>query len=157
MLTQNQTAPLDITLTDENNASVSLRDHLGSYVVLYFYPKDDTPGCTVEACSFRDAHQELLANNVTVIGVSKDAPRSHQKFKTKHSLPFPLWADEEHKLAEAFGVWQEKKFMGRTYMGMTRSTFVIDPHGVIVKVWETVNPVNHSQEVIVFLSSYMRQ
>jgi peroxiredoxin Q/BCP len=157
MLQTNQPVPVDIKLTDDSGSLVSLRDFLGSYVVLYFYPKDDTPGCTVEACSFRDTNQDLVAKGVKVIGVSKDSVKSHQKFKTKHSLPFPLWADEDHILAETFGIWQEKKFMGRAYMGMVRATFVIDPNGIIIKVWDTVNPVTHTQEVIAFLTEYMQQ
>src|SRR3979411_3479224 len=116
-------------LQDQFGAWHDLKDFRGKWVVLYFYPKDDTPGCTTQACEFRDTYERFREQGVEVIGVSPDPVKSHQKFKSKHELPFPLLADTEHKLAEAYGVWGEKKNMGRTYMGVTRSTFVIDPEG----------------------------
>ncbi len=148
MLAVGQKAPLTIQLHDDSGSDVSLHDLLGSYVVLYFYPKDDTPGCTIEACDFRDAQSDFQKMGVKVIGVSKDPLASHQKFKANHRLNFPLWMDTEHELAEAFGIWVEKSFMGKKYMGMERSTFVIDPKGLIVKVWPKVNSLGHAQEVL---------
>ena len=132
-------APLDVEVIDETGQSTSLRNHLGKYLVLYFYPKDQTPGCTVEACSFRDANQELKKLGVEVIGVSKDSIESHQKFTEKHQLNFPLWSDPDHQLLEAFGAWGQKNRFGKLYMGIIRSTFIIDPTGKIIKSWEKVN------------------
>jgi len=151
MLTAGDQAPLDITIEDENGEPVSLRSLQGHYTVVYFYPKDDTPGCTMEACNFRDAQSELTELGATVIGISKDSVASHQKFKHKHHLNFPLWSDPDHKLLEAFGSWQEKKMFGKPYMGIVRSTFILDPQGKILKTWEKVNPKNHDQEVLAFL------
>jgi peroxiredoxin Q/BCP len=156
MLQPTQSAPLDITVTNEAGEAVSLRSLLGKYVVLYFYPKDDTPGCTQEACEFRDADHEMQKLGVAVIGVSKDSLKAHEKFKTKYQLPFPLWSDPEHKLLEAFGAWGEKKFMGKMYMGIMRSTFVIDPQGKIINVWEKVTPKNHAAEVLAFLQQTLK-
>ncbi|PIR47061.1 MAG: thioredoxin-dependent thiol peroxidase [Candidatus Vogelbacteria bacterium CG10_big_fil_rev_8_21_14_0_10_45_14] len=126
----------------------SLADHLGKWVVVYFYPKDDTPGCTVEAESFRDEHGKIKKSGAVVIGVSKDSERSHQKFIEKFGLPFGLWSDPEHKLMEAFGVWGERKFMGRSYMGTSRSTFIVNKDGKIAYVWEKVKPEGHAKEVL---------
>ncbi len=151
MLPKNSPAPLNIPITDQDGNEVSLQDQLGHYTALYFYPKDDTPGCTKEACSFRDAEKEMQKLGVTVIGVSPDKPASHQKFQKKYSLSFPLWSDPDHKLAEAFGAWGEKKFMGKTYQGILRSTFIIDPEGKIVAVWPKVKPAEHAAEVLEFL------
>jgi len=144
-------APLDIQVIDETGQSTSLRNHLGKYLVLYFYPKDQTPGCTVEACSFRDANQELKELGAEVIGVSKDSIDSHQKFTEKHQLNFPLWSDPDHQLLEAFGAWGQKNRFGKLYMGIIRSTFIIDPTGKIIKSWEKVDVKNHSQKVLEFL------
>ena len=151
MLTINSLAPLNISVTDQDGNLANLKSQLGHYTVLYFYPKDDTPGCTKEACSFRDAEAEMQKLGVTVIGISPDKPESHQKFQKKYSLLFPLWSDPQHKLAEAFGAWGEKKFMGKTYQGILRSTFIIDPEGKIVAVWPKVKPAEHATEVLEFL------
>lgn len=151
MLTVGQSAPLDIAIHDENGQAVKLRDLLGSTVVLYFYPEDDTPGCTTEACQFRDQQAQFQELGVKVIGVSQDSAVSHQKFKTKYQLNFPLWVDADHQLAEASGVWVEKSFLGKKYMGMARTTFVIDSQGKIIKVWEKVSPVGHAAAVKDFL------
>lgn len=140
-----------VTVLDENEKEVSLADFKGKYAVLYFYPKDDTPGCTVEACAFRDANEEMQKLGVVVIGVSKDTQKSHAKFKKKYKLNFPLWSDPEHKFMDAFGVWAPKKFMGREFMGTVRTTFVIDPKGKIIKVWENVKPEGHTKAVYDFL------
>jgi len=150
MLTVGDTAPLDIEVLDEQSRPITLRSLLGNYVVLYFYPKDNTPGCTKEACNFRDANVDLKKLGVQVIGISKDSATSHHNFKQRHNLNFPLWSDKEHKLLSAFGAWGEKKSFGKLFMGIIRSTFIIDPQGKIVKTWEKVNPANHQQEVLEF-------
>ena len=141
------TAPAFKT-TDENGETVSLKDLRGQKVVLYFYPKDDTPGCTKEACSFRDAFSKFKKQDITVLGVSPDKEASHQKFVTKYKLPFTLLADTDHSIADAYGVWGEKKFMGRTYMGVHRTTFLIDEKGKIKKIFEKVKPEDHASEVL---------
>lgn len=151
MLKIGDQAPLDILVTDDHGLPVKLRDVLGPLTIIYFYPKDDTPGCTTEACSFRDSQAELAKLNAQVIGVSKDPVKSHQKFHQKHELNFPLWSDPDHQLAEAFGVWVEKSFMGRKYMGMERSTFVLDEKGKIIQVWLEVTPKEHGQAVVEFI------
>lgn len=148
MLKVGDVAPDKIVITAEDGSAVSLAMFRGKYIVLYFYPKNNTPGCTKEACSFRDANEELRSLGAEVIGVSKDTVKSHQKFRELHHLNFRLWSDPEHQLIEAFGAWQEKSFMGKKFMGIVRSTFIIDPHGNIAHVWESVNPLNHSQEVL---------
>jgi peroxiredoxin Q/BCP len=153
MLQKGDRAPLDLTLTDQDEAQVTLHDFLGSWVVVYFYPKDLTPGCTIEAEQFRDHADAFEKLNAKVLGVSKDSCSSHKKFIAKKDLTFSLIADEEHLLMEAFGVWGERKFMGRTYMGTSRSTFLIDPEGTVAHVWETVKPANHAQEVLEVLQA----
>ena len=152
MLKLKDKAPLNIKIEDERGKPVSLKDFLGQYAVLYFYPKDDTPGCMKEACSFRDWNADIKKLGVKIIGVSKDSPVSHQKFTKKYKLNFPLWSDKNHKLMDAFGTWQKKKFMGKEYFGTARSTFIIDPKGKILKVWKKVEPLNHGQEVYEFLN-----
>jgi len=147
MLKEGTTAPAFKT-TDQNGELVSLKDLRGRKVVLYFYPKDDTPGCTKEACSFRDAYSKFKKKDITVLGVSPDKEASHKKFVTKYQLPFTLLADTDHAIAEAYGVWGEKKFMGRTYMGVHRTTFLIDEKGKIRKIFEKVKPEDHSSEVL---------
>ncbi|MEJ5224537.1 MAG: thioredoxin-dependent thiol peroxidase [Anaerolineales bacterium] len=136
---------------DETGAIRSLDEFRGKYVVLYFYPKDDTPGCTTEACNFRDDYSAYEKAGVVILGVSPDSPKSHAKFKQKFNLPFSLLADENHAICEAYGVWGQKKFMGREYMGVLRTTFLIDPEGKIVKVFEDVKPAEHSAEVLAAL------
>lgn len=142
-----------VSVLDSDGNKVSLKDFLGKWVVLYFYPKDDTPGCTKEACSIRDIRAEIKKAGAEVIGVSKDSPKSHLKFIDKYKLNFTLWSDEDHKLIEAFGSWQEKKFMGRTYMGTLRTTFIIDPKGKIVHVFEKVTPDTHGDDILAALKS----
>ncbi|ARK21069.1 thioredoxin-dependent thiol peroxidase [Sporosarcina sp. P26b] len=132
------------SLSNENGEMVSLDQYKGkSYVVLYFYPKDSTPGCTTEACDFRDAHANFEGLNAVVLGVSPDHAVSHQKFITKHSLPFSLLVDEDHAVAEQYGVWKLKKNFGKEYMGIERSTFLIDPTGTVVKEWRKVRVKDH--------------
>ena len=147
ILPENTMAP-EFTLLDETGINRSLQDYKGKWVVLYFYPKDDTPGCTTEACSFRDEYSAYEKAGVTILGVSKDSPKSHAKFKAKYQLPFTLLADEEHKVAELYGVWGRKKYMGKEYDGMFRTTYLIDPEGKIIKVFENVKPADHSAEVL---------
>lgn len=126
----------------------SLADFKGTNVVLYFYPKDDTPGCTKEACAFRDNFSELKERGVVVLGVSTDPVKSHDKFVDKFKLPFPLLADEDRKIVLAYGVWGEKSFMGRKYIGTHRVTFLIGPDGRIKKIWPQVKPDEHVQEIL---------
>jgi peroxiredoxin Q/BCP len=147
MVKEGTTAPAFKT-TDQNGEAVSLKDLKGKKVVLYFYPKDDTPGCTKEACSFRDAYSKFKKKGITILGVSPDSEKSHQKFIAKFELPFTLLADKDHSIADAYGVYGEKKFMGRTYMGVYRTTFLIDEKGKIKKVFEKVKPEDHADEVL---------
>jgi len=147
MVKEGATAPA-FKATDTNGKSLSLKDFRGQKVVLYFYPKDDTPGCTKEACSFRDGFLKFKKRGITILGVSPDSEKSHQKFTAKYKLPFTLLADTDHSIADAYGVYGEKKFMGRTYMGIHRTTFLIDEKGKIKKVFEKVKPDDHADEVL---------
>jgi peroxiredoxin Q/BCP len=147
MLKEGSAAPAFKT-TDAEGETVSLKDFRGHKVVLYFYPKDDTPGCTKEACSFRDAFAKFKKRGIAVLGVSPDSATSHKKFATKYKLPFTLLADTDKSISEAYGVYGEKKFMGRTYMGVHRTTFLIDEKGKIKKVFEKVKPEEHASEVL---------
>ena len=133
---------------DANGETVRLKELRGEKVVLYFYPKDDTPGCTKEACSFRDAFTDFKKRGIRVLGVSVDSEASHKKFTAKYKLPFTLLADPDHAIADAYGVYGEKKFMGRTYLGVKRMTFLIDEKGKIKKVFEKVTPEEHAREVL---------
>jgi peroxiredoxin Q/BCP len=141
------TAP-DFTMPTDGGGSVTLSALRGKPVVLYFYPKDDTSGCTAQACGFRDQLPDFQDVDATVIGVSKDAVASHDKFKAKYALPFTLASDKETGVAEAYGVWVEKSMYGRKYMGMERSTFLIDKDGVVQKVWRKVKVPGHVQQVL---------
>ena len=138
----------DFILPDEAGKEHKLSDYLGSRVVLYFYPKDNTPGCTKEACNFRDDYSEYEKAGVTILGVSPDTPRKHTNFINKYDLPFTLLADVSHEVCELYGVWGRKKFMGREYDGVFRTTFLIDAQGKILKVFENVKPADHSAEVL---------
>lgn len=138
----------EFSLLDETGTQRSLAEFRGKVVVLYFYPKDDTPGCTTEACSLRDDYSAYEKAGVVILGVSPDSPKSHAKFKAKYQLPFPLLADEEHKVCELYGVWGLKKFMGREYDGVFRTTFLIGPDGMIQRVYENVKPAEHSAELL---------
>lgn len=134
--------------TDMEGNMISLKDLKGSKVVLYFYPKDDTPGCTKEACSFRDSYSIFKKNGIKVIGVSLDSEKSHQKFAAKYNLPFTLLSDPQHSVADQFGVYGEREFMGKKYMGVSRSTFLIDEKGKIKKIFPKVKPEDHAEEVL---------
>ncbi|NBS69096.1 thioredoxin-dependent thiol peroxidase [bacterium] len=136
------------TTQDQNNKTHNLTDYLGKWVVLYFYPKDMTPGCTIEACSFRDNLHRITAKGAVVLGVSADSVKRHAKFAENESLTFPLLADEEKKICEAYGALGKKKFMGREYTGILRNTYLIDPNGSIAKVYENVKPAGHVDEII---------
>ncbi|MDF3077030.1 MAG: thioredoxin-dependent thiol peroxidase [Sphingobacteriaceae bacterium] len=138
----------DFTANDQNGKSVSLSDFAGKEVILYFYPKDDTPGCTAEACSFRDNYQSLQAEGFEIIGVSTDDEKSHTKFVSKYQLPFTLIADNDKKIVEAYGVWGEKSMYGKKYMGTTRKTFIIGADGRIKKIIDKVDTQNSSQQVL---------
>jgi len=138
----------DFSLPDENNTTRRLSDFRGWSVVLYFYPKDDTPGCTTEACNFRDDYSAFINADIVILGVSPDSSQSHLKFKEKYSLLFPLLADIGHKVCEQYEVWGPKKFMGREHEGVLRTTFLIDKSGRIARVFENVRPAEHSAEVL---------
>lgn len=150
MILQNNLAPQFI-LPNEKGEQVSLVDLKGKNVVLYFYPKDMTPGCTTEACDFRDAYTDFSDCNAVILGVSMDDEKKHTKFIEKHGLPFSLLVDADHAVAEKYGVWVLKKMYGREYMGIERSTFLINEEGVIVKEWRKVRVKNHIEEVLSFL------
>ncbi|RXK84991.1 thioredoxin-dependent thiol peroxidase [Chlorobaculum sp. 24CR] len=150
LLQVGQKAP-DFTAKDQDGNEVSLRDFTGRKVVLYFYPKDDTPGCTREACAFRDNLPNFQKTDAVVLGVSVDGQKAHRKFADKYELPFTLLVDDEKKIVEAYGVWGLKKFMGREYMGTNRVTYLIDEQGAIEKVWPKVKPETHAAEVLDWL------
>jgi peroxiredoxin Q/BCP len=147
MLNEGDQAP-GFTLDDDTGASVSLSDLRGSRVVLYFYPKDDTPGCTKQACELRDSWSEIQASGVRVYGISPDSTASHARFRAKFDLPYGLLADEEHAVADAYGVWGEKSMYGKTYWGNVRSTFLIGEDGAIERIWRNVKPVGHSALIL---------
>ena len=139
------------SLSDQDNNEVSLAGQAGKWVVLYFYPRDDTPGCTKEACNFRDNHAAIQAAGAVVLGVSGDSTASHGKFAQKYSLPFSLLADDGNKVARAYGAWGEKKNYGKTYEGIIRSTVIIGPDGKVAKVWKSVKPDGHGEQVLEWL------
>jgi len=146
MITDHDTAP-DFTVATDDGTQLTLSSLRGKTVVLYFYPKDDTPGCTVEACELRDAFPRFTKTHAVILGVSPDSVASHQKFKKKFKLPFTLLADTDHAIAEAYGVWGEKSMYGKKYWGVTRATFVIDNTGKVAKVFPKVKPEGHAAEV----------
>jgi peroxiredoxin Q/BCP len=138
----------DFTLTSDSGERVRLSQFRGRPVVLYFYPRDDSPGCTKQACGIRDSYDSFEERDVVVLGVSTDDEASHLKFKQKHDLPFTLLADPDHQVSEQYGVWGERTFAGRTYMGIERSTFLIDPEGRVAKVMRRVKPATHAELVL---------
>jgi thioredoxin-dependent peroxiredoxin len=141
----------DFTLTSDSGERISLQSLRGKPVVLYFYPRDDTPGCTKQASGIRDAWGEFEKSGAVVLGISPDGERSHAKFRDKYELPFTLLADEDHAVAETYGTWVQKSFAGKNYMGVERSTFIIDPRGIIKKVMRRVNPETHADDVLAAL------
>jgi thioredoxin-dependent peroxiredoxin len=151
-LNEGDEAP-DFDLPMSGGESLHLKEQLGSsYIVLYFYPKDDTPGCTTEACNFRDNMDLLSEAGALVYGISPDSIKAHDKFIQKYDLPFPLLADEGSKVAIAYGVWKEKSMYGKKYMGVERTTFLINPDGTIAKIWRKVKPAGHAEEVLKTIS-----
>lgn len=152
MLQEGTIAP-DFTLLADGGSEVTLSDYRGKKVVLYFYPKDNTSGCTTEACNFRDDHSEIVAAGAAVLGVSPDTVTSHDKFKVKYQLPFALLSDPDHEVADMYGAWGEKTMYGKTHMGILRSTFIIDEDGKILKVFPKVKPSEHSQQVLAVLKA----
>jgi len=151
MLKPGDRAP-EFTLISEDGETVSLSDYRGkSDVILYFYPKDNTSGCTKEACSFRDNVREIETKGAVVLGISPDSVRSHQNFARKHDLNFTLLSDPDHKVAQAWGVWGEKKMYGRKYWGILRTTFIIDKDGIIRDVFQKVKPAGHAEQILAFL------
>lgn len=143
----------DFFLPDQDGTTHTLKQYGGSWVILYFYPKDDTPGCTKEACSFRDGSAEFQKRNVAILGVSKDSVSSHKKFAEKYHLKFPILSDESLGMIKAYNAWGEKKFMGRVFDGIIRKTYLINPKGEIAKVYEKVNPLVHSGEILADLDT----
>lgn len=148
MMPAAQTPAPDFALKDQDGILRSLRDYRGSWLLIYFYPKDDTPGCTKEACAIRDADPDLSALGAHVVGISADTVESHKKFVEKYGLTFPLLADTSREVCEAYGVWGRKKFMGREYDGILRTSFLVNPDGVIDKVYTDVKPEVHASEVL---------
>jgi peroxiredoxin Q/BCP len=151
MVLEEGTLAPDFELPDETGKIRHLRDYRGSQVVLYFYPKDDTPGCTTEACNFRDDYSQYQSAGVIILGVSPDSQEAHAKFKSKYNLPFILLSDAGHKICDLYGVWGPKKNFGKAYDGVYRTTYVIDPKGYIQEVFENVSPASHSPEVLAVL------
>jgi peroxiredoxin Q/BCP len=147
LLNENVVAP-DFSLADETGKIHVLSEYKGKNVLLYFYPKDDTPGCTTEACAFRDDYSDYEKAGVVILGISADTSKSHAKFKEKYHLPFNLLADVDHAVCEKYGVWGRKKFMGKEFDGIFRTTYLIDPEGKIKKVFADVKPAGHSKEVL---------
>lgn len=144
----------EFTLKDETGKEVSLSDFRGKKVVVYFYPKDNTPGCTKQACAFKNAYADFQKEDIVVIGISKDSIKSHQNFKKKYELPFILLSDPEHEVIELYDCWKEKKLYGKTYMGTMRSTYVIDEKGIILKTFEKASPDNNAKDILEFLVSH---
>ncbi len=149
-LSVGQKAP-EFILPDENGELHSLNNYAGQHILLYFYPKDDTPGCTTEACNFRDDYSQYQNAEVTILGVSPDTPASHFKFKNKYQLPYSLLADEDHQVCESYGVWGPKKNFGNEYYGVYRTTYLISPNGIIQEVFKKVSPAEHSIQVLALL------
>ncbi len=142
---------------DQDGVMHTTEEYLGSWLLLYFYPKDDTPGCTTEACNFRDAFSQFMEKGIVIVGVSTDSPKKHTAFRKKYQLPFTLLADEEKKIVTAYGVWQEKSLYGKKYMGIARTTFLIDPKGIIQNIYENVKPEEHIQTLLQDLQSTQLQ
>lgn len=146
-----------ITLPDQTGTTRELKDYLGKWVLIYFYPKDDTPGCTTEACGLRDNFPKFQKLNAVVLGISVDPAKKHKKFATKYKLPFTLLADEQKIVVEKYGVWAEKSMYGRKYMGTLRTSFLVNPKGIIVKIYENVKPANHADEVLADLRTFTKK
>ena len=148
-----QTAP-DFTLSDQVGTSHHLAAYRGRWVLVYFYPKDDTPGCTKEACGIRDRFKEFQKIKAVVLGISADSVESHKKFSDKFQLPFPLLADTQRQVVQAYGVWGEKQFMGKTYLGISRMSFLVDPKGMVAKIYPKVKPEEHTEDILNDLAQF---
>lgn len=142
---------IDFTLQDKDGTFVSLQDYIGKKIVLYFYPKDNTPGCTKQACAFAAAYEVFKKEDIVVIGISKDSIKSHQNFAKKYDLPFLLLSDPKLQVIQAYDVWKEKKLYGKSFMGVVRATYIIDETGTIEKVFEKANPANNAQDILQYL------
>jgi peroxiredoxin Q/BCP len=153
VLTVGNKAP-SFLLPDQTGKMHALSDYVGKWVVLYFYPKDDTPGCTTEACNFRDAKNTYHTHDIIVLGVSKDSVASHKKFSEKFQLTFPILSDETHTVIESYGAWAPKKFMGKEFLGTQRKTYLIDPKGIIQKIYTTVSVQTHADQIISDVKTY---
>jgi len=154
MITIGKKAP-SFTLPNSEGKKISLQDYIGKWVVLFFYPKDNTPGCTQEACDFRDSFSRLTSVGTVVLGISADSVESHEKFKRKFALPFELLSDESHDVIESYGTWKEKKLYGRTFMGIERSTFLIDPKGNVFKHYSKVKVKGHVDDILTTLTTHI--
>jgi peroxiredoxin Q/BCP len=152
MLHEGDNAPA-FSLPDQNGKIHKLADYKGRWIILYFYPKDMTPGCTTEACNFRDNYTTFTKQDVAILGISKDSPKRHSSFSTKYDLPFPLLSDEGNNVAETYGVWKEKSQYGRTYMGIARTTFLINPQQKIAKIYAKVDVKEHAREILTDLKN----
>ncbi|MFA6391898.1 MAG: thioredoxin-dependent thiol peroxidase [Patescibacteria group bacterium] len=148
----NKKAP-EFSLPDQSGDIHKLSDYKGKWILIYFYPRDNTPGCTIEACTLRDSFPKFSRLKAEVLGVSKDSIESHEKFKAKYKLPFTLLSDDKMEMLKAYGVWQKKKFLGKEFMGIARTSFLINPQGKIVKIYEKVKPPVHAEEVLNDLKS----
>jgi len=140
-------------LSDQNGIIHNLSDYSGKKIILYFYPKDDTPGCTKEACSFRDNYSSFSSAGFEILGISPDNEKSHMKFQEKFQLPFVLLSDQDHKISDLYDVWGPKKFMGNEYEGISRTTYIIDEKGVIIKTFENVKPAEHAEEILTIMKT----
>lgn len=156
MIQIGQKAP-DFTLPDQMGKNHSLANYKGAWVIVYFYPKDDTPGCTIEACKFRDAKSVYEKNHVVVLGISKDTVDSHKKFSEKFQLPFPILSDVNHVVIEQYGAWAPKKFMGKEFLGILRKTILIDPKGMIRKIYDKVDVNEHADQIIEDIQSFTKK
>lgn len=155
MLTIGSQAP-DFTLPDQDGATRTLADFRGKWLIIYFYPKDDTPGCTKEACTIAEVYNDFTTMGVNVVGVSKDSPKSHKKFADKYHLPFTLLADEETTMNQAYGAWGEKKMYGKAYMGTNRISYLIDPNGIVAQVYPDVDPASHALQLLTDLKEIVK-
>lgn len=153
---ENKPAP-SFTTTDHNGKEQTLSQYKGQNVLLYFYPKDMTPGCTTEALGFQDLYKDFVLSNTQILAVSKDSQQAHEKFCEKHGLEFPLLMDTDGKISQRYGVWKEKSMFGKKYMGISRESFLIDSNGILVKHWEKVDPLTHPQEVLEYVNKHLEK
>ena len=157
MKVMENTAAPSFTTIDHTGKEQSIHQYRGQYVLIYFYPKDMTPGCTTEALGFQERYKDFVLSNTQILGVSKDSRSSHEMFCEKHGLEFPLLVDSGGQISSAYGVWKEKSMFGKTYMGISRESFLIDTKGTIVKHWRKVNPITHPQEVLDYINEVVEK